>query len=43
MRIEKVRLEHKDVLYERLKKIDTALSDYSFANLYLFRDVHNYV
>lgn len=42
MRIEKVRLEHKDVLYERLKKIDTALSDYSFANLYLFRDVHNY-
>ncbi len=42
MRIEKVRLEHKDVLYERLKKIDTTLSDYSFANLYLFRDVHNY-
>ena len=42
MRIEKVRLEHKDALYERLKKTGTALSDYNFANLYLFRDVHNY-
>ncbi|MCX5886589.1 MAG: phosphatidylglycerol lysyltransferase domain-containing protein [Proteobacteria bacterium] len=42
MRIEKLTFDHKELLYERLKKIDTPVSEYSFANLYLFRKNHDY-
>ena len=42
MHIEKLTFDHKELLYERLKKIDTPVSEYSFANLYLFRKNHDY-
>ncbi len=42
MRYETLSLAHKDMLYGRLKQAHTPLSEYSFANLYLFRTVHNY-
>jgi hypothetical protein len=42
MRIEKLTFDRKELLYERLKKIDTPVSEYSFANLYLFRKNHDY-
>ena len=35
-------LEHKELLYQRLRDINTGLSEYSFSNLYLFRKEHNY-
>jgi hypothetical protein len=35
-------LEHKDLLYERLHDISVPLSEYSFANVYLFRNKHSY-
>jgi len=35
-------LDHKDLLYGRLRAIDIPISEYSFANLYLFRDIHRY-
>lgn len=35
-------LKHRELITEKLNKIDTALSEYSFANLYLFRDKHEY-
>jgi hypothetical protein len=34
--------KHEKILSDKLANIDTALSEYSFANLYLFRDKHNY-
>lgn len=42
MRTEKLSLEHKELLYDRLRKIKTAVSEYSFPNLYLFRRIHQY-
>jgi uncharacterized protein len=42
MGTEKLRLEHRDILRERLRNINSSISDYSFANIYLFRDVHKY-
>ena len=42
MRISKLTFDHKELLYERLKKIATPVSEYSFANLYLFRKNHDY-
>ncbi|MBI5640097.1 MAG: DUF2156 domain-containing protein [Nitrospirae bacterium] len=39
---EKLSFSHRDLLYERLKKIDTQISEYSFPNLFLFRRAHNY-
>jgi len=42
MIIEKLDLKHKDILFYRLKKVGTMISEYSFANLYLFRRAHNY-
>jgi hypothetical protein len=42
MHTEKLTFEHKELLYDRLKKIDTPVSEYSFANLYLFRKNHDY-
>jgi len=35
-------LEHKDLLFERLKAIEIPISEFSFANIYLFRQTHNY-
>lgn len=42
MKIEKLSIDHKELLYENLKKIDTMISEYSFSNLYLFRRAHKY-
>ncbi len=42
MRIERLSLEHKELLYERLRRLQTCISEYSFANLYLFREAHDY-
>ncbi len=37
-----VTLEHKDLLYDRLHAIEVPLAEYSFANVYLFRNKHSY-
>lgn len=42
MRIEKLGLEHKEVLSQRLRAITVPLSEYTFPNLYLFRKNHDY-
>jgi len=42
MRYEELSLLHKDLLFDRLKKIKTKIAEYSFANLYLFRNNHKY-
>jgi hypothetical protein len=39
---EKLSFSHRDLLHERLKKINIPISEYSFPNLYLFRETHNY-
>lgn len=41
MKTEKINLNHKELLYHKLKK-DTMIAEYSFANLYLFRENHEY-
>jgi len=42
MRSERLGWEHKDVLHRKLRDINAPLSEYSFPNLYLFRDSHQY-
>jgi hypothetical protein len=42
MRSEILGIEHKDLLFPRFKAVHTALSEYTFANLYLFRKNHEY-
>ncbi|MBF0479645.1 MAG: DUF2156 domain-containing protein [Candidatus Omnitrophica bacterium] len=42
MPIEQLSFHHKDLLRERLKNVQTSLSEYSFANLFLFRGMHHY-
>lgn len=42
MQIEDISLSHQDLLTGRLKGARVLLSEYSFANLYLFRQVHHY-
>jgi hypothetical protein len=42
MQIEKLGINHKELLTARLKAANTGLSEYTFANLYLFRDNHDY-
>ena len=39
---EALSLKHKALLMDRLKRVHTAISEYSFANLYLFRETHQY-
>ena len=39
---EKLSLDHQELLKERFRKAGTFLSEYSFANLYLFREAHQY-
>jgi uncharacterized protein len=42
MQTEKLGFHHKDLLFPRFKAVHTALSEYTFANLYLFRKNHEY-
>jgi len=42
MLIEKLELRHQDLLTQRLKLAKAGLSEYTFANLYLFRASHDY-
>ncbi len=42
MHIEKLSLNHKDLLYQRLRSVTVPLSEYTFPNLYLFRRTHDY-
>jgi hypothetical protein len=42
MQIEKLSLNHKDLLTQRLRSITVPLSEYTFPNLYLFRGTHDY-
>ncbi len=42
MRIEPLHLSHQSLLQERLRRLNVLFSNYSFANLYLFRDIHRY-
>lgn len=35
-------MDHRDLLFKRLRAIDIPISEYSFANLYLFRRTHLY-
>jgi len=42
MRIEKLKLRHIELLHAPLKECGVAVSEYSFANLYLFRKAHDY-
>ena len=42
METEKLGLAHKDLLTPRLKQAKAGLSEYTFANLYLFRENHQY-
>jgi hypothetical protein len=42
MQSEKLSIAHKDLLVPRFKAMKTALSEYTFANLYLFRRNHEY-
>ncbi|MCA1927024.1 MAG: phosphatidylglycerol lysyltransferase domain-containing protein [Calditerrivibrio sp.] len=42
MKSEALDLKHKELLFKKLKNIDTRISEYSFANLYLFRRNHKY-
>lgn len=40
MREESIDLKHKDLLHDRFKKLALPISELSFANLYLFRKIH---
>ncbi len=42
MPIEKLSFQHKEILATWLKEVKTSLSEYSFANLFLFRKFHEY-
>ena len=42
MSMEELAIGHKALLGSRLRKVHTFLSEYSFANLYLFRKTHDY-
>ena len=41
-RIEPLGLGHRELLYEKLRGVETPVSEYSFANLFLFRREHKY-
>jgi hypothetical protein len=42
MTFEKLDFSHKDLLRERFRKTNAPLSEYSFPNIYLFREIHRY-
>ncbi|UCE79979.1 MAG: DUF2156 domain-containing protein [Nitrospiraceae bacterium] len=39
---ERLEMKHKELLFEKLRQITIPISEYSFPNLYLFRDSHDY-
>jgi hypothetical protein len=39
---ERLSLKHKELLFERLRRITVPIAEYSFPNLYLFRESHNH-
>ncbi len=39
---ERLDMKHKELLFEKLRQITVSISEYSFPNLYLFRDSHDY-
>jgi hypothetical protein len=43
MSTEPLALTHHSLLHDRLRAIDLPISEFSFANLYLFRETHKYV
>ena len=42
IRKEPLGLKHRELLYEKLRAVETPVSEYSFANLFLFRREHAY-
>lgn len=42
MQIEPLNLSHREILDTRFRQLNLSLSEYSFANLYLFREIHRY-
>jgi len=42
MKSEAIQIQHKIKIIENIKKLSTPLSEYSFANIYLFRKIHEY-
>lgn len=38
----KLGFQHREMLYNKLKELQVHISEYSFANLYLFRESHDY-
>lgn len=42
MQIEKLNLSHKALINESFSRIETDIAEYTFANLYLFREIHRY-
>ena len=42
MIVQKVSLDHRDILMQKFKKLQSYFSEYSFANIYLFRRIHEY-
>ncbi|HUO77305.1 MAG TPA: phosphatidylglycerol lysyltransferase domain-containing protein [Thermodesulfovibrionales bacterium] len=42
MHVEPLDFSHRELLHERLRKLQCPIAEYSFPNLYLFRDAHRY-
>ncbi|MCX8068924.1 MAG: hypothetical protein N2738_00295, partial [Thermodesulfovibrionales bacterium] len=42
MKKEPIQLHHKELLSQRLKSLGLYISEYSFPNLFLFREIHRY-
>lgn len=42
MIVQKVSFDHRDILMEKFKQLQFYFSEYSFANIYLFRKIHEY-
>ncbi|HRR41005.1 MAG TPA: phosphatidylglycerol lysyltransferase domain-containing protein [Syntrophales bacterium] len=42
MKIEKIGLSHRPIISRRFAALGTCISDFTFANVFLFRDVYNY-
>ena len=42
MNSEPLSINHRELLFDRLRSIPIPISEFSFANLYLFRDTHRY-
>jgi hypothetical protein len=42
MQIDSLNLSHRDLIEDKFHKLNLSLSEYSFANLYLFRELYHY-